>query len=123
MAEFACPDFNISDNSLIMPIPLHPKRLRERRFNQCVILARKISKRFHMPLDFITLRRHVYTEPQIGLGKKERKANAHGVFSVTDPSKIEGHRIILVADVYTSGSMVKECGQVLRKNMAIEQRF
>jgi predicted amidophosphoribosyltransferase len=110
MAEFAYPDFNISDNSLIMPIPLHPKRLRERVFNQYVILAREIFKRFHIPLDFITLGRPVYTEPQIGLGKKEREANVHGVFSVTDPSKIEEHRIILVADVYTSGSMVKECG-------------
>ena len=61
MAGFACPDFNISDNSLIMPIPLHPKRLRERGFSQYIILAREISKRFHIPLDFIMLRRHVYT--------------------------------------------------------------
>jgi ComF family protein len=118
MAEFAYPDVNVGDYSLIMPVPLHSKRLRERGFNQSVILAREISKRLHISLDFMTLRRHVYTEPQISLGKKEREANVHGAFSVTDPAKVKGQRIILVDDVYTSGSTVKECAQVLTKNKA-----
>ena len=118
MAEFTYPLFNISDNSLIMPVPLHPKKLRERGFNQSLILAKEISKRFAVSLDFMTLRRHIYTEPQISLGKKERESNVHGVFSVADPGKIKGQRIIMVDDVYTSGSTVKECARVLMKNKA-----
>ena len=118
MAEFAYPAFNIRDYSLIMPVPLHPKRLRERGFNQSVVLAREVSMRFHIPLDFMTLRRHVYTAPQISLGKKERESNVHGVFSVTDSAKVTGQKIIIVDDVYTSGSTVKECARVLTKNRA-----
>jgi ComF family protein len=118
MAEFKYSTFNIRDYFLIMPVPLHPKKLRERGFNQSVILAREISKRFSLSLDFLSLKRHIYTEPQISLGKKERESNVHGVFSVTDPGKIKGQRIILVDDVYTSGSTVKECARVLMKNKA-----
>jgi ComF family protein len=118
MAEFAYPLFNIPENSLIVPVPLHPKKLRERGFNQSLILAREISKKFTVSLDFMTLRRHINTEPQISLGKKERESNVHGVFSVTDPGKIKGQRIVLVDDVYTSGSTVKECARVLMKNKA-----
>jgi ComF family protein len=118
MAEFAYPTFNIRDYSLIMPVPLHPKRLRERGFNQSVVLAREVSKRLHISLDFMTLRRHIYTDPQISLGKKEREVNVHGAFSVTDSAKVEGQEIILVDDVYTSGSTAKECARVLMKNRA-----
>jgi ComF family protein len=118
MAEFEYPAFTISDYSLIIPVPLHPKKLRERGFNQAVILAREISRSFSLLLDFETLRRHIYTEPQISLGKKERERNVHGVFSVTDPGKIKGKTIILVDDVYTSGNTVKECARVLMKNKA-----
>ena len=118
MAEYAYPLFNISENSLIVPVPLHSKKLRERGFNQSLILAKEISKKFAVSLDFMTLRRNINTEPQISLGKKERESNVHGVFSVTDPDKVKGQRIILVDDVYTSGSTVKECARVLMKNKA-----
>jgi ComF family protein len=118
MAEFAYPAFHIGEYSLIMPVPLHPKRLRERGFNQSGVLAREVAIRFHIPLDFMTLKRHVYTEPQISLGKKERQANVHGVFSVAEAGKVAGQRIVLVDDVYTSGSTVKECARVLMKSRA-----
>ncbi|MGO9139078.1 MAG: double zinc ribbon domain-containing protein [Syntrophales bacterium] len=100
MAEFTYPAFNIGENSLIIPAPLHPKRLRERGFNQSVVLARELCKRFHVRLDFMTLKRHVYTEPQISLGKKERETNVH-VFPVADAGKVKRQRIIIVDDVYT----------------------
>lgn len=118
MAEFEYSDFNITDYSVIMPVPLHPKKLRARGFNQSLILAREISKYFSLSLDFLTLKRHIYTEPQINLGKKERELNVRGVFSVTHPHKIQGQKIILVDDVYTSGSTVKECARILMKNKA-----
>ena len=107
MAEFAYPSFSISDYSLIIPVPLHPKRLRERGFNQSVNLAKEISEHFHLPFDFLTLKRHIYTEPQINLGKNDRESNVRGAFKVMEPDRIKDQRIILVDDVYTTGSTVK----------------
>jgi ComF family protein len=94
--------------------------LRERGFNQAVILAREISNRFSIPLDFLTLRRHVFTEPQVNLGKDRRTANVRGAFVVKDGKKIQGQKIILVDDVYTTGSTVKECAGALMKHGAAE---
>jgi len=118
MAEYEYPSFSISDYTLIMPVPLHPKRLRERGFNQSVILAREIAGRFPIPLDFLTLKRYMYTEPQINLGKKDRESNVRGAFKVMEPDRIKDQRIILVDDVYTTGSTVKECARVLMKSKA-----
>ncbi|HUH66559.1 MAG TPA: phosphoribosyltransferase family protein [Syntrophales bacterium] len=67
----------------------------------------------------MTLRRHTYTEPQVSLGKKDRAANVRVAFSVADPDRITGQKIIIVDDVYTSGSTVKECARVLMKNKAM----
>ncbi|MBM4270617.1 MAG: ComF family protein [Deltaproteobacteria bacterium] len=120
MAEFDYPELSIADYSLIMPVPLHPKRLRERGFNQSLILSREIIKKFPVMLDFMTLSRHIYTDPQINLGKVERESNVRGVFRVRDARKIQGQKIILIDDVYTSGSTVKECARVLRNCNAAE---
>ncbi|MDI6777538.1 MAG: ComF family protein [Syntrophales bacterium] len=118
MVDFAYPALDIKEYSLIMPAPLHPKRLRERGFNQSVILALAVAKRFSLPLDFTTLRRRIHTKPQISLGKKERETNVQGAFEVSEEKKIRGKNIILVDDVYTTGSTVKECARVLTKSKA-----
>jgi ComF family protein len=118
MAKFTYPAFDLADYSLIMPVPLHPRRLRQRGFNQAVILAGGISRRFPIVLDFLSLKRIVFTEPQVGLGKDMRERNIRGAFSVADKGRIKGERIILVDDVYTTGSTVKECARILMKNKA-----
>lgn len=118
MAERAYPEFVIADYSLIIPVPLHPRRLRQRGFNQAVILAREISRRFSMDLDFLSLKRVVFTEPQVGLGRDMREQNIKGAFDITESGRIKGKSIILVDDVYTTGSTVKECARILMKNKA-----
>jgi ComF family protein len=120
MADHVYPGFNIADYSLIVPVPLHLKRLRERGFNQAVILAGEISRRFSIPLDFQTLKRQVFTDPQVSLGKDQRRANVRDAFIMRDGKKIEGQKVILVDDVYTTGSTVKECAAVLMKHKAAE---
>lgn len=120
MADHVYPGFNIADYSLIVPVPLHLRRLRERGFNQAVILAGEISKRFSLPMDFLTLKRQGFTEPQVSLGKDQRRINVKGAFIVRDGKKIEGRKIVLVDDVYTTGSTVKECAHVLMKHKAAE---
>lgn len=120
MADHVYPDFSIADYTLMVPVPLHPKRLRERGFNQAVILAREIAKRFSISLDYLTLRRRVFTEPQVSLGKERRTANVKGAFAVKNGKKVEGQKIILVDDVYTTGSTVKECAGALMQHGAAE---
>jgi len=118
MADCSYPSLAIADYSLIMPVPLHPRRLRQRGFNQAMILAREIARRFSLGLDFLSLRRVVFTEPQVGLGKDMREQNIRGAFHVADAGRIKGENIILVDDVYTTGSTVKECARILMKSKA-----
>ena len=120
MARCGYPGFDISAFTLIVPVPLHRRRLRERGFNQAVILAGEIAGRFGLPLDVRSLRRRIYTEPQVGLGKGHRTANVRGAFGVVDGGRIEGQRIVLVDDVYTTGSTVRECAEILLKSKAAE---
>lgn len=113
MADFADKIWDMKIFERILPVPLHRRRLRERGFNQAVILARGLSRRFNIPLDFTSLRRDLFTPPQVGLDRKQRSANVHGAFTVTRPERIAGRRLLLVDDVYTTGSTLTECARVL----------
>ncbi len=100
---------------LIIPVPLHKKRLRQREFNQAVLLGDVLARQWQLPLCRGNLRRIRWTEPQINLSAAERVANVRGAFSVADPASLRGKRIILVDDVFTTGSTVAECARVLFK--------
>jgi len=118
MADHLYPSFRIEDYSLIIPVPLHPRRLRQRGFNQSVILARQIAKRRGVAMDFRALRRIVDTESQAGLKKEERRSNIRKAFDISGPEGIRGKRILLVDDVYTTGSTLAECARILLKGGA-----
>jgi ComF family protein len=115
MAQHDYPAFRIQDYSLIIPVPLHPRKLRQRGFNQSVVLAREISRRHGVAMDFRALRRIVDTASQTGLKKKERRSNIRKAFSITGPERIRGQNILLVDDVYTTGSTLGECARTLLK--------
>ena len=115
MAQHDYPAFRIQDYSLILPVPLHPRKLRQRGFNQSVVLAREISRRHGVAMDFRTLRRVVDTASQTGLKKEERRSNIRKAFSITGPERIRGQNILLVDDVYTTGSTLGECARTLLK--------
>ena len=112
--------FDIGAYSLVVPVPLHPRRLRKRGFNQALVLARQIGHRFSVPLDFTTLIRDVDTGPQVNLGKSERDRNVRGAFAVTRRDTIDDRKVLLVDDVYTTGSTVRECAGALRAGGARE---
>jgi ComF family protein len=99
----------------ILPVPLHPKRLREREFNQSLLLAKEISKTLKIPLIKDNLQRIRWTRPQIELKGEERLKNVKGAFSLKDPKTIEGKSLLLIDDVYTTGATVRECSKVLKK--------
>jgi len=106
---------------LIMPVPLHVKKLRMRGFNPSFLLVRDWAAIAAMlngelpdiPVARDVLERRRWTEPQTGLGRKKRLANVKNAFSINDLSKIEGKRILLVDDVYTTGATANECAKVL----------
>jgi ComF family protein len=100
---------------LIMPVPLHVKRLRERGFNQAVLLGEVLAKQWRLPLSRNNLRRIRWTEPQINLSAGERRANVRGAFAVRDADSVRNKRVILVDDVYTTGSTAAECARSLKK--------
>lgn len=112
--------FDLELMDLLIPVPLHPRRLRERGFNQALLLARSLEKRLNVPLNPKVLRRIRYTEHQVNLSRSARKKNVRGVFAVSDPSLVKGKNILLVDDVYTTGATVNECGRILLKSGANE---
>lgn len=113
MAQCDYAGFPAASASVVMPVPLHRRRLRERAFNQALILARAVAGRYAIPLDFTSLKRHIYTTPQISLGKTERQANVRGAFQVVKPEKVKGAKILLIDDVYTTGNTLHECARIL----------
>lgn len=98
---------------VIMPVPLHPKRLKERGFNQALSLAQVLGKHGDIPLDRYNLVRKRYTKSQVGLSERERRKNVRDAFSIVNKSKVNQKVILLVDDVYTSGTTVNECSKVL----------
>lgn len=115
MASFSFPDIDFADYSLMIPVPLHIKRLRERGFNQSLILARALGQQKNIPVDFSLLKRNKFTLTQTGSNKKERQKNIKGAFDVSNKKKIINKNIILVDDVYTTGATVNECAKTLTK--------
>jgi ComF family protein len=105
---------------LIIPVPLHPKRLRWRGFNQSALLARQISRMYGIPMDPFVLRREHETAPQTQLVEDERRRNVRGAFALHRDRSVDGKSILLVDDVYTSGATVNECSRVLRRSGAKE---
>ena len=100
---------------LMMPVPLHPKRLRERGFNQSLVLARYAAPLLGAELDFLSLRRIRYTRPQTGLKITERKKNVRRAFEIVDRMAVKGRTILLVDDVTTTGNTLNECARMLKR--------
>ena len=115
MAEFDFPDFDFTDYSIIIPVPLHIGRLRERGFNQSLILAKAIGKKYGIPVNFSLLKRSKSTLTQTGLDKTQREKNMRGAFTVSDNAKAKGKNIILFDDVYTTGATINQCAKILIK--------
>lgn len=105
---------------LIVPVPLHDRRLRARGFNQSQLLGAVVAKEWGIPLSVDNLRRLRWTEPQTGLAAAERERNVRGAFGVARPEHFDSKRLLLVDDVYTTGSTVTECARALKRAGARE---
>lgn len=98
---------------LLIPVPLHPKRLRERGFNQALLLVKEVSRRTGIPYRKRVLRKVRPTIPQVNLSGAEREKAVRGSFHIVGKEEVEGKSILLVDDVYTTGATVNECSKVL----------
>jgi len=106
---------NPADKLLVMPVPLHPRKLRQRGFNQSLLLARHVASRLEADLDYLSLRRTRFTQPQTRLTSDERKKNVRRAFGVVEPTGLKGRAVLLIDDVATTGSTLNECARVLKK--------
>ncbi len=100
--------------TVIIPIPLHKKRLLERGFNQSVLLGKNIAHNMSLGFNNEILKRIRYTEAQAQLAKKDRECNVTGVFSVLQNFNFNGKNVILVDDVATTCSTLNECAKILK---------
>jgi ComF family protein len=107
--------FRESPPHLLVPVPLHRSRLRQRGFNQAVLLGKVLSRRLSLPMLPDALVRNRPTEPQITLTAVERRTNVKGAFAVRRPADIAGKRVLLLDDVMTTGSTIDECAKELKK--------
>ncbi len=124
LGELLCksvmPALKSSRPDVIIPVPLHPRRLRQRSFNQALEIARPLARKTGIPVDHSLLQRHRPTLAQQGLSAEERRKNLRNAFTVS--KNLKAANILLVDDVMTTGETVRACAQVLTRAGAKEVR-
>lgn len=101
---------------VIVPVPLHAGRRRQRGYNQAELLARSLARRLGVPCETKALVRHRATPPQVGLSSPERRANVAGAFALASPAAarcVAGQRVLLIDDVTTTGSTLDAAAAAL----------
>lgn len=104
--------------NLIIPVPLHPRRLADRTYNQSLLIARELQRRRNIAVDAHCLVRILPTTAQAGLSARERHSNLLGAFALTRP--LSGEKILLVDDVMTTGTTARSCAKTLHAGGAGE---
>ncbi len=107
-------DIPIKSVDLLVPVPLHPARLREREFNQALLLGKKIASAYNIPVSTDNLIRRKFTQNQAELESEARLINVLGSFTVRKPELFENKDILLVDDVLTTGATCSEAAKALK---------
>jgi len=104
---------------LLVPVPLHTRKSRQRGFNQSELIARAAIKLMTAEGRLVAasgvLERRRETQSQIGLSRHQRRENMRGAFAVAKPAEVLGRDVLLIDDVFTTGTTVSECARVLRR--------
>jgi len=107
---------------MIVPVPLHARRARERGFNQSAVMARELGKLRGLPVETRVLRKIRNAPPQTSLERMGRLTNVRGAYRTVHPERFRGRTLMLIDDVYTTGSTLRECAAVLAAAGAKEVR-
>jgi len=115
------PETDAGEPPLVLPVPLHPSRRRERGFDQAELVARGLVRALRRDPEWRSvrveshcLRRTRATAPQSGLSRVARRDNVRGVFAVVDPEKVRDRTVVLVDDVMTTGATLSACSAALK---------
>ncbi len=109
----AAPVLGEQKPDMIVPVPLHPTKQREREFNQAERLARRLGAATGLAVNKRLLRRVLPTQTQTQLTRQERLANVRNAFAMRDGQRLNGERILLLDDVFTTGATTGACARVL----------
>jgi competence protein ComFC len=107
------PMLDMNELEVIIPVPLHKKRERQRGFNQAKLLAEILGRYYDKPV-VSALERVKNTKAQFDLPRDERFNNISGAFKVSDPKSVYNKRILLLDDIYTTGATIAECSKALK---------
>jgi ComF family protein len=113
LIQAARPALRGQNRDVIVPVPLHPAKQRQREFNQAERLARRLGAATQIPVNRRLLRRVVPTRTQTLLSRPERLANVRNAFAMRDGQRLNGERIVLLDDVFTTGATTSACAKVL----------
>jgi len=114
MTEYAERNMNFNAIDMIVPVPLHPVKLRERQFNQSELIAERLAKKFNKKLEKNWLKRIRYTPSQTGLSREQRLRNLKGAFLTKNEADFAGKTVLLIDDVMTTGATLHECAKTLK---------
>lgn len=108
------------DFDWIVPVPLHSDRRRQRGFDQTYLLAKNLARAVQVPV-FQGLDRVKATRPQSGLSIRQRRLNVRSAFEIRSPVQLQGSRILLVDDIYTTGATMAELAKSMQKVAAVDR--
>lgn len=105
---------------IIVPVPLHPTKLREREFNQAARLAKHLGAALNLPVDTKSLQRITPTQTQTKLSRADRAKNVRGAFAVRKGVRLTSKRVIVLDDMFTTGATTSDCARALQSSGAAE---
>ncbi len=100
---------------VVVPVPLHPSRLRERGHNQAELIARPLARRLRLPLRSYLLVRTKPRPEKLKLTRQERWRTVRGAYAIREGTRVDKLRVLLVDDVFTTGATLDACARALRK--------
>lgn len=105
----------IKSYDIIIPVPLSKKRMKERGYNQSYLIAKEISGLLNIKLNKKSLIKQQNIVAQSGLNKEQRLQNIKGAYTLKHPNKLQAKKVLIIDDIYTTGSTVNECSKIISK--------